>query len=53
MTAANNRITGSAAAVSNREAVKRLLEEAKKALGGLDDLVNNAGVICTESGPIQ
>lgn len=47
VTAANERITGSVVDISNREAVKRLLEEVSKSLGGLDVLVNNAGI----SGP--
>lgn len=47
MTEANDRITGSVADVSDREAVKHLLEDVKKQLGGLDVLVNNAGT----SGP--
>lgn len=46
-TEANERITGLVVDISNREAVKRLLEEVNKSLGGMDVLVNNAGI----SGP--
>ena len=47
VTEANDPITRSVADVSDAEAVKRLLDEVKKELGGLDVLVNNAGI----SGP--
>lgn len=47
VTAANERITGSVVDIGNREAVKRLLEEVNRSFGGLDVLVNNAGI----SGP--
>ena len=44
---ANGRITGSVADVGDREAVQRLFADVKTSLGGLDVLVNNAGI----SGP--
>jgi hypothetical protein len=44
VTEANGRITGSVADISNPQAVKHLLKEVKKKLGGLDVLVNNAGI---------
>jgi NAD(P)-dependent dehydrogenase (short-subunit alcohol dehydrogenase family) len=44
---ANDRITGTIGDVSNPADVKRIFEDVKKALGGLDVLVNNAGI----SGP--
>ena len=46
-TAGSDRITGSIADVSDEAAVKRLLADVGQRLGGLDVLVNNAGV----SGP--
>ncbi len=44
LTAAHPRITQSVADVSDRGQVSRLFDEALAALGGLDVLVNNAGV---------
>lgn len=44
ITGANDLISGSVADISDPTAVKRLFDEAQTQLGGLDVLVNNAGV---------
>ena len=48
ITGANARITGSVADVSDPQDVKRLFDDVQRELGGLDVLVNNAGI----SGPM-
>ena len=47
VTSANDRITGSVTDIGDAEAVQRLFKDVKARLGGLDVLVNNAGI----SGP--